>query len=415
MPNRDATSSWSGYIYQSIVGLIVACEMISNLEDEGARDHHIILTYEQSEDFSLSVLDNNNDLILTCNHQAKYRKSDTRSDYYEALRILIRASYESRNAYRSPAFYLNLSTQVTFEDTTALNLRAADINNLIFKYADGRSYLPGAEVFEKLRNWLATLGGRLGHTGLNGSDIENAAAIMISIVDEYIVETKEKRQTDSTFKKDIRVRDLLEDAFSKCRTLNEELCGRILKGRFSDAYYQFIEMYGEIPNLKKVFDHVSGLNPNEILKFVRQIEVHKDNQGLVDILGAFRQLEDLWDIMFTIVKDCRIEVDLSDVTLSKSGKLYRPTTFRMSGDRERALNRLTTSYIPQIIRNISLYDVEAYYKAHSLIMHGPGVENIWDYDITKNGIERKANRINVPELMSIVDVADAIGIFNEDE
>ncbi|WP_413612425.1 ABC-three component system protein [Bdellovibrio sp. HCB-110] len=409
MPVRDATSSWSGYIYQSVVGLVTALEMLVSVESDNA-DFGIVLIYEQHEDFSLRLSDGVGNTFLHQTHQVKYRKSTTRSDYYSAIRVLV----EGRGKPNAPNQYINLSAEVEFEDADTLNLTATDINNLVFRYSDGRRYLPGSEVFKRLEDLIKKIG-ELRELELVQSEIEIIAATLISNVDKYIVETKELRLENPVYIKEIDIFTEIDLAISSCRVLNDELCGRILKKRFSEAFYLFNELHGDIPKLVKVFEYFNRLSDLDAMKFVRRIEVHKDHIDLKSLMGALRDPEDLQDIMFEVVKECRVDFDLNDLTLKKSGRLFRPTTFRMARHPDVAAYNLSKRYIPQIIQNVSLYDVEGYYKAHSLIVSGQNVENIWEYDITKNGVVRQDNKINEPELKSLIDVDTAIGIINEDE
>lgn len=70
---RDATDSWSGYLYQSIIGLIVAMENIvdsqsQNLTVQGE------LVYEDFEDFSIYLKDESNQPLSSRTYQVKFKK-----------------------------------------------------------------------------------------------------------------------------------------------------------------------------------------------------------------------------------------------------------------------------------------------------------------------------------------------------
>lgn len=85
--NRNATSSWSGYIHQGKVGFLVALRQLRQCIETGVSYEEYGIRYENAEDFD--IIDNNGQVLSR--HQVKaYTNGNEREAYSDLFNIQTR-------------------------------------------------------------------------------------------------------------------------------------------------------------------------------------------------------------------------------------------------------------------------------------------------------------------------------------
>lgn len=404
---RDATNSWSGYIYQSVIGLIVALESFDLI----CREESVFklnLVFEDHEDFSI-YLYSEAVCLLSQTHQVKYLKSKERSEYYDALRNVLFYNV-SKNGINH---YLNLSEDIDFSNCKLGVLKNKNLNQFKYIYTNGNSYLSGSDAFSYLSQLVAAIL-KFYNEPHDNSKIESFVSYLITNIDKTIVSTKEKRKTNFEYREIIDVQTLILGAMAAIKNLvTEEVLTGVIKQRISKAYYLYVEALSHEDNnlLSGLFEYLMNLSSEELLDFIIKIEPHKVFNTNFDFLSSFAAPEELQDILLRLA--AAYQISYSNLTIDKNSKSYRPTTLRFSSNAQVAGVNLTKEYIPKIISNMSIYDVQSYFNTDKLVVAGNSIPNIWNYHIPTQHQDRTITKINEPNLKSFIDIEDAVKELDE--
>lgn len=77
---RDATDSWAGYLYQSVLGFVVSLEKNFQLHESNQLINGYFV-YEDVVDFSSYIKDVNGNITNSSTNQTKYKKGTIPSIY----------------------------------------------------------------------------------------------------------------------------------------------------------------------------------------------------------------------------------------------------------------------------------------------------------------------------------------------
>lgn len=141
---RNATSSWSGYIRQGKVGLLVALLTITDLEASGNDLDDWALEFERAEDFDIICGDR-----VDSRHQVKAKRDGTnKSAYAEALR-----EFEINRGCPDNNRFLHTIVEVgDWESSETINPHSV----VLYTYPDGKKYCPLVNIENKTSDDLVT-------------------------------------------------------------------------------------------------------------------------------------------------------------------------------------------------------------------------------------------------------------------
>lgn len=409
---RDATASWSGYLYQSIIGLIVVME---NVLEYQSRNEHIIgdLVYEDFEDFSIYLRDQEQQTLSSKTFQVKFKKSTTPSDYYPFFRGLVKR----QKANPTIEYFLNISSDVDFSEVNLERNNFPDnLQNIIHTYRNESAHLGGVESLNYLEQLVRDILGNL-NICLSQSKLERIVSTLIAHIDKVIIKTKDMRNTVADYREIIQIQSLINIIQDTPDDLTEELASRVIRKRILNAFYIYSEPLEDenVVELEKFASYILSIEDDKLIEFTKKIEIHKDLSELVDLVSSFSNLEDIQDVLFEVIKSADVPLNRTEVVFNKNNCAYRPSTMRMSPNQGTAQQNLKMQYIPQIKRNMSLYDIEGYFQTKKVIISGNTIKNIWKYMITSSHSTKKENKINEPELKTLININEAIEELKDDE
>lgn len=411
---RDATDSWAGYLYQSVIGLVVTLEKILQLQESNQPiNGHLI--YEDVEDFSIYIKDVNGFVTSSSTHQAKYKKGTTPSIYYPFISSLSQSQTANTTGMQ---FFLNISSGVIFPDNpeTTTNQLPANYTSFVYQYRDGNKYLGGTECLERLEQHILSYRQQITNLDITPETLERISSAFLAFVDSVIIQTKEQRATNTTYRREITFNELVTILTNNDTTLTKDVIAKTLKRRFFHAFMLSFDTLDE-PSAEKMNamkNLILELSQDEFFSFVKKINIHKDLRTDTDLLSIFSSPEELQDILFEVTKSTSSPLDKSNVIFKKKQNAFRPSTLRSSRNQGTAQQNLRLEYIPKIKKNMSEHDIEGYFETKKIIIDGQTVQDIWSYEITSSELEKRENKINEPELKTLISVQDAIGELNED-
>lgn len=102
--NRNATSSWSGYIHQGKVGFLVALRQLRQCIETGVSYEEYSIRYENAEDFD--IIDNNGQVLSR--HQVKaYTNGNERETYSDLFNIQTRKFEDGKEKIDTKGFQIH--------------------------------------------------------------------------------------------------------------------------------------------------------------------------------------------------------------------------------------------------------------------------------------------------------------------
>lgn len=102
--NRNATSSWSGYIHQGKVGFLVALRQLRRCIETGVSYEEYSIRYENAEDFD--IIDNNGQVLSR--HQVKaYTNGNEREAYSDLFNIQTRKFEDGKEKIDTKGFQIH--------------------------------------------------------------------------------------------------------------------------------------------------------------------------------------------------------------------------------------------------------------------------------------------------------------------
>lgn len=410
---RDATDSWAGYLYQSVLGLIVTLEKILKLQEEDQLvDGHFV--YEDIEDFSIYIKDVNGTVIHSSTYQAKYKKGTTPSTYYPYISALNQAQTANANMQ----YFLNISSNVVFPENpaTTTNPLPANYTSFVYQYRNGNKYLGGIECLTYLEGLISSY--RESATLTTTSEVlERISSSLLAFIDSIIIETKAQRTGNPNYRREITFLELVNLISTNDTVLNKSLICKILRKRFLRAFM----LYSDTLNAKMaqkidaVAKWTNESNDEDFILLVKKIQMHRDLSVDTDLLSSFSAVEDLQEILFSVVASVGTSFDGKDVAFKKKHSAYRPSTLRAGRNQQTNEHNLKFEYLPKIKKNMSDHDIEGFFETKKIIIDGQTIEDIWSYEITSSEVEKAENKINEPELKTLISVTDAIGELNGDD
>lgn len=408
--NRDATDSWAGYLYQSVLGLIVALEKILELHDTNQPiEGHF--TYEDVEDFSIYIKDSTGNVTASSTYQAKYKKGEARGIYYPFFRELHQARTKNNTGMR---YFLNISMNIDFDEVNATDFDLPDdFISLLYVYQNGRRYLGGTESLSYLETLI------LSYCEKNNIErcaekAEKISSRLLALIDSIIIETKEQRLTTPVYRREIEFQEIVNLIRDTRAELSEELISTVLRKRFNKALLMCSEPLDneEAAKLDTVAKLIANMSDEAFLSFVKKMQMHKDLASDVELVSSFASVEELQEVLFAVIRSTSSQFDVQDVVFKKNLNAYRPSTLRMGRSGE---TNLKLEYLPKIKKNMSEFDIRGYFETKKIIIDGQTIEDIWGYEITSSDSPKAENKINEPELKTLVSVDDAIRELDEDE
>lgn len=405
---RDATASWSGYLYQSILGLIVALETVLHSDDQNCIG---TLVYEDMEDFSIQLFDENSDLVVHQTHQAKYKNSETRSDYYDAIREMMYGKGQRQGVL----YYLNTSADVDFTKSKIYKSKPIEnLNKLKYIYRNGADFLSGGQCVTYLENLIGEVSLFMGREA-DEERRSHLCALLISYVDKIIIETKERRAIEMGYRRTIEFSELKDIILNSSCLISEELCVAFLKKKFLRAFYLYLEAIGGDCNnrLSHLYYFVLHSNDDVFISFIRRLEIHRDTTSLIELMASISEPEKIQEVLLEILYSTNEELDHDDLKIEKNQCAYRPTSLRL-GDGRAAEANLSLEHIPIITENLNRYDIRGYFHAKYLVVSGNTVQNINNFKISNSGAEQSMH-IGRAEFNNLININDAIRKINDDE
>lgn len=416
--NRDATASWSGYIYQSILGLIVSIEIINSKLEKNESIDKLHLIFEKLEDFSIREEISQNEWQTVEAHQVKNLKSTTRSDYFPAIRLINAGRVDNPDV----EFFLHTSvaldlTNVKFHGETA----AVDYSSLKYRHSNGENFLAGGNSMSLLNEVVNTLFGRIGVDQVQ-SKIDLVVSELMRIVDSRIIETKSRRDAgDTDFIYPISFVEINELATNISETIVDEMAVPILKSKLTDAYLIHSDTLegDEFSRLESFHSFIVSLTEDKFREFVRRVTPHKKSLRLQDFIVSLGELENIQDVLFNTVAKVIKPICQDEINYEANGDSYRPTVLKASNIAEVAQKNYEKKYIPNIISNMQDEDIEGYFLIKNLIINGETIDDIWEFRLSEAHLEeddesRTGNKITEPLLKRLVETNTAIGEINED-
>lgn len=407
---RDATDSWAGYLYQSILGLIVTLEKILELQEANLPIDGYF-TYEDVEDFSLYIKDASGNVTASSTYQAKYKKGETPGIYYPFFRELHQARTANNSGMR---YFLNISMNINFNEVNANDFELpTDFISLLYVYQNGQRYLGGTESLSYLETLILSYCEK-NNIERSTERAERISSKLLAHIDSIIIETKEQRLTIPDYRKQIEfqeIRNLIGDTRTE---LSEELVSNVLRKRFNKALLMYSEplINEESAKLDATARLIANMPDGAFLSLVKKMQMHKDLTSEVDLVSSFSSVEELQEILFAVIRSTSTEFEVQDVVFKKNQNGYRPSTLRMG--RNGGTN-LKLEYLPKIKKNMSEHDIQGYFETKKIIIDGQTIEDIWGYEITSSDSPKAENKINEPELKSLISVEDAIRELDENE
>lgn len=410
---RDATDSWAGYLYQSVLGLVVTLEKILQLQESNQPiSGHFV--YEDVEDFSIYCKDANGTVTSSSTYQAKYKHGATPSSYYSFLSSLNQSQAADATGMQ---YFLNISANVTFpaNPETTVNTLPANYASFVYQYRNGNRYLGGTECLSYLEQHITSYR-QLTNLDVSSATLERISSTLLAFVDSVIIQTKETRQINANYRREITFDELVALVTNNDTILTKDIILNTLRRRFLHAFMISSETLEGLAaeRMDALSKQVSEFSQDEFLSFVKKIHIHKDLTSDVDLVSSFSSLEDLQDVLFAVAKSISVPLEKSTVIFKKNQNAYRPSTLRFGRNQETAQQNLKLEYIPKIKKNMSEHDIEGYFETKKIIIDGQTVQDIWSYEITSSELEKRDNKINEPELKTLISVEDAIGELNED-
>jgi len=403
---RDATDSWAGYLYQSVLGLVVVLEKILGLHDSNqAVNGHFV--YEDVEDFSIYIKDATGNVVESSTHQAKYNKSQTPSDYYSFISQLNEASIEDPNLQ----YFLNISSNVTFlkNPKTTVNTLPNNYISYVYSYRNGNRYLGGHECLAYLESLINEYCQKK-LISITQEQIEKKSALLLAFIDSIIIETKEQRINTPAYRREIQFQEILNQITAIMTELTQEHAVKIIKKRFFNACQIYCDSLSgeEFKRVDSSAKSILALDDKSLISLVKKIHFHKDLTALTDLASSFLNAEDLQEILFEVIKSVSSQLELENLIFRKGGHAYRPSTLRAARNQTLAENNLKLDYLPKIKRNMAEYDIQGFFETKKIIIDGQTIDDIWSFEITSSGAPRQENKINEPELTTLISVQDAI-------
>ena len=312
-------------------------------------------------------------------------------------------------------YYLNIEKEVDFSKVNILETKdPIDVSNIVYKYLNGKSYIEGAHLFQYLNEVIKKIYG-LKSIGFTNDKIDIVSARLISFVDQVIIRTKVERETNKTFTRSINLNELIDILENTTDQISQEIIVQKLKNKISEAYYRFIHsVETKTEKLDDVFIKIISLENIQFVDFVRKIELHKDLASNSDLFRAISSPEDLQEVLYELLYSALPDFDVDNAVIWKKSCAYRPTTMRLGLGRSVEAN-LSETYIPQIQKNMNLFELENYFETKKLIISGNSVEDIWSFNISSTDEIKKEFKITEPELKCLINITEAIEELNKDE
>lgn len=422
---HSAIATWSGFVYQGKIAIYHVIRLL--IED--VNSHRYALQLDSLDDFA--VIDNNGDILSL--HQVKSERSDLYTNYVDAFNKLVERNidYQANNAY----FHLAVQNRM---DADAI--QAAHPTLFIYQYLNGNYYCALDEIDESIEALIRNY-----HTSLNLvelSTVQNIKAIRFRL-EEMILKQVVGIHSEN-HKGNVTIREgafyltipfeifktVLETDMAEWLT-NEGYFIHLFKREINTCYQEYLLELAENnivfdseieERLSKYLIHISSLDSDDILKFIRSIFPHRTFKlnSILDYGKVAPKEEELKDAFFLILKNITKDANMDKCKLSwqsPSKEVYVPSAIHSSD-----ISRVSK----QIIKNIIETDLAVAFESQKIITPSLNINSIYDIANNTNNIvrndgdtnidfdENESKRITRWQTVSLVSIENAKNELNND-
>lgn len=342
MSKRDATPSWSGYIFQGEVAICVALEKIVGIGVQNLELRNALLI-ESDEDFSIRE----NDLEV---YQVKAKANSSMSSYKETVEELIDRYTYSINEFKDPSDGRRTIRTYSIAQRTRpfksylvswYDITDWDKNNFTSRYRNhidvNFSLISGVYTVENIENRTkAEIEKVLNQLGIapNPLDLDIIFSFLCSKVDSLIKECHSKK-----VRKEFTMQELVDDIRNVPAAYNSDIGWYYVKKNFFHAMMDELNSYkgltstdmiGKKNKIQRVIDELGKLDDVQFKGLLENNLIPHKN-----LKGGFSLTEFGDYLNKTLVKDilCRAVTSINDdpnystlaFTCTDTHKIYQTT------------------------------------------------------------------------------------------
>lgn len=319
MSNRNATASWSGYLHQGQVGILLGLRKINKLIEESMDLNDWVIEYESAED-----IDVKHGVKVVSRHQVKaYKGAKYPNDYKDVLGVLGYKMNKGNKVIASKGFQIcefdenaqPLAIEVeedsrflhTITETKGFDLSENEFTELyeqaifienpnnikLYTYPDGRSYCELSSTNSKLNNFckaeikkVLTLDNHV----FKDQEVQHKN-ILFAIISKLDMEIRRKHVLGREYFPELRLKeiyDMIIDTKEQRRTHIE-----FIREKFTESWVGFIEeletneiYYDESQEeyIAKIVNGLYGLSDDDFVQFIKDINPDKNKVGNIETL-----------------------------------------------------------------------------------------------------------------------------------
>lgn len=342
MSKRDATPSWSGYIFQGEVAICVALERIVKLGIQNIKPKHALLI-ESDEDFSIRE----NTLEV---YQVKAKANSSMSYYKETVEELIdRYTYsinerkDSSDGRKTIRTYNLAERKKPFKSylVSWYNITDWDKNNFILRYNKhidvNFELISGVYTVEnienktkgEIQNILVQFGDEF-----NPLDIDIIYSFLCSKVDTLIKESHSRK-----IRKEFTMQELLDDIRNAPSAYNSDIGWHYVKRNFFHAMmeelntykgFTSVDMLEKKVKIERVIHELGKLNDTQFIGLLQnKLIPHKDIKGSFSLteFGDYLSKTHVINILCRAITSINIDPNYTSLafTCSNTYNIYQTT------------------------------------------------------------------------------------------
>lgn len=342
MSKRDATPSWSGYIFQGEVAICVALEKIVGIGVQNLEPRNALLI-ESDEDFSIRE----NDLEV---YQVKAKANSSMSAYKETVEELIDRYTYSINEFKDPSDGRKTIRTYSIAQRTKpfksylvswYDITDWDKNNFTSRYKNqidvNFSLISGVYTVESIENRTkAEIEKVLNQLGIvpNPLDLDIIFSFLCSKVDSLIKESHSKK-----VRKEFTMQELVDDIRNAPAAYNSDIGWHYVKKNFFHAMMDELNSYKGLTSadmiekknkIKRVIDELGKLNDVQFRGLLENNLIpHKNLKGGFSLteFGDYLNKTLVKDILCRAVTSINGDPNYSSLafTCTDTHKIYQTT------------------------------------------------------------------------------------------
>lgn len=412
---RDATASWSGYLYQSVIGLVVGLEYLIIYKELQENYSNLLISFEELEDFSICEINRTDFKVLEA-HQVKNYKDPFPSKYMNALRHFRLGAISKESSHVS--FYLHTNVNPDISNIQEVGWKGG-INHqgVRYTYKNGNKLIGSNIVLTYMRELIREFYDKF-HDGSSNEIVDISLDALISRTDELILHTKhlrdngiDKAQGDLSFN---------EIEFILTKNIGSIFTAECVFKRIKTQLLENILIFKEESNtgsnnIDRFLEYCISSNNVELKLLIKKLCPHLTLDDDLTYYGAMGTGIDILEGLLAFFAAVGGNADFDELIFSGTGGTYRPSPLRVNLQVIGERTRLNNVHIPTIIKNINDTDIKDLFRINNISIVGETIENIWDAEITKPEDYAARDKITEPELKRLVNVVDAIGECNDDD